>query len=458
MTRFDPITPEWVEKCSEGSLTYTELSEILSGYGLSIDKVVYDPSRQWQNTFYADYEYALYRCLFLSGDYLKGSGTHDLEDFSRLAKSGNQFLIKKQWDALYTIAVPMPMLIYDFQRRMRDIEQEKVFNVWLDIYKRIDYANGMWTSETLDYVFSYAPSFPKPDADENGLFTIYRGMGAWSQTVDSAVSWSSHPGNAIWFANRFGRGTHLAIADVSPEEIVAYFPGFSNENEVLVKPKTVQNIRYADMLPADEETFVKLSVPALLEFQFFGRQAAKFGYKEESTFEHHGVKHILRVLLLSLIYHYSSGEGLSESDKLILIYFSLLHDVGRTNEDKDDNHGAASVEMIQAKGLRIRGLAITAKEYKMAHLIISYHSREDSEGIAAIMSQSGFTQKDKERAIKLYRICKDMDGLDRVRFNGLDYRMLRTEFARRLPLIAGCLVEEDVLTVVQMSLGDGQNG
>lgn len=52
--------------------------------------------------------------------------------------------------------------------------------------------------------------------------------------------------------------------------------------------------------------------------------------------------------------------------------------------------------------------------------------------------------------IHLYHICKDMDALDRVRFNGLDYRMLRTQYARRLPLVAGCLLEEDLLTPLDM--------
>ena len=58
--------------------------------------------------------------------------------------------------------------------------------------------------------------------------------------------------------------------------------------------------------------------------------------------------------------------------------------------------------------------------------------------------------KEKERVIHLYYICKDMDGLDRVRFNGLDYRMLRTAYAKRLPLVAGCLLEEDILAALDM--------
>jgi hypothetical protein len=448
MTRFHSITPEWVLKCSNGSLTYSELADILSGYGLSVDYVVHDPERQFQSTYYADYENALYRSLFLTRDYLEGSGAWDLNEFSKIVKTGNPFLMKREWESLYTISIPMPMLIYDFQKRMRDIEPENVFKVWYGIYKRIDYANGMWTSEILEYVFSHAPETSKPDVGENGLVTIYRGMGAWSQTADTAISWSTHPGNAIWFANRFGRGTHLAIADVALDDIVAYYPSYYNENEVLVRPNTIRNIRFADMFPVEEETFVKLAVPALTEFQFFGQQTWKFGYKEESVFGFHGIKHVLRVLLLSLIYFYGSDTKLTDSDKGILIFFSLLHDVGRTHEDVDDEHGAASAEMIRKKNLRVKGLNLTAKEYRIADLIIRYHSRDDKEGLAAIQAQPGFSRKDKERAKQLYLVCKDMDGLDRVRFNGLDYRMLRTQFALRLPLIPGCLLEENILTAL----------
>ena len=61
----------------------------------------------------------------------------------------------------------------------------------------------------------------------------------------------------------------------------------------------------------------------------------------------------------------------------------------------------------------------------------------------------GFSQRDIARASKLYRIAKDMDGLDRVRFNGLDFRYLRTPYARRLPLVAGGLLEEPLLECIR---------
>lgn len=44
----------------------------------------------------------------------------------------------------------------------------------------------------------------------------------------------------------------------------------------------------------------------------------------------------------------------------------------------------------------------------------------------------------------------NMDGLDRVRFNGLDYRQLRTDYGRRLPLMAGALLKESLIEALDM--------
>lgn len=458
MTRFDPVTPELVSRLSEVRLSYEEVSRYLAELGLSIQHAVHDPGRQILHTYYADFDRGLYCPITFTREFFEGAGRSDLLRLSHMRENGNDTLLSRDWDRYYGLCslfstliadVPVPMLIYDFQKRMDQIDTNRIFDVWFGIYKRINYANGMWKDEVLERVFSLAPETEKPAHGENGLITVYRGMGELSQKPETALSWSSHPASAMYFANHSGRGTHFAIADVVPQDIIAYFPGYWNENEVLVRPGTARNIRYADMLPAEEETFVKLTVPALPEFISFGKQAGRFGYKEEEDIlEFHGLKHILRVLFLSLIYFYGSGDALTEGDKSILIYFSLLHDAGRTDEDEDGSHGAASLIRIKAEGLRVGGLRLTKKEYRIARLIIEYHCRDDEEGIRAIHGQPDFSKKDKERAVMLYRTCKDMDGLDRVRFNGLDYRLLRTAFARRLPLIAGCLLTENICAVV----------
>lgn len=451
MSRFEAIRPEDVDAVSEGMLDYDWVAELLAEYGLSIDKVVFDTGRPIVNTFYADYEQGLYCEIYLQLRNFEEGQRPLFQELARKRKEGNQHLRARDWSGFYTVDVPLPMQAYDFQRRMYDMEPDKVFGIWLNIYKRLDYSNGVWRPETIEYIFSHAPATEKPVPDDNGLITIYRGMGELSQAPEEAISWSTDPGNALWFANHSGRGSHMVAAEVYAEDIVAYYPGFYYENEVLVRPHTVKHIRSADMLPANEETFIRLTAPMLQEFQTLGRQALRFGYPEgdQNIFSVHGVHHILRVLFLSLLYFYNSGDPLTPADKLVLIYFSILHDVARTHENEDETHGDAAVEDIHRKGLRIKGVQLCKKGYRIAELMIRYHCRDDADGIAAIQAMEGLSRREKERAALLYRVCKDMDGLDRVRFNGLDYRMLRTPFAARLPLIAGCLLKEDILEFVR---------
>ena len=225
MTRFEPLTEEFISAQSEDGLTYSELSAVLSSYGLDIRKVVHDPTRQIFNTYYADYDQGKYAAIFLQRQYIQDTGQAELRALTKYGGICPELAVG-EWKSFYLKCVPMAMLIYDFQRRYRNIPREQVFSIWHDIYKRIDYANDMWPPEVLEYVFQYAPPTPLPRPDADGRITIYRGMGTQSLPPERAISWSSHPGNALWFANRSGQGTRIAVAHVKPEQIIAYFPGY----------------------------------------------------------------------------------------------------------------------------------------------------------------------------------------------------------------------------------------
>lgn len=82
------------------------------------------------------------------------------------------------------------------------------------------------------------------------------------------------------------------------------------------------------MIPAAKETVPQILAPTLAEFQYYGKQARLLGYQEEALFQVHGLKHILRVLLLSLIYIHNAGDPLSEADRQILIIsaYSMISD------------------------------------------------------------------------------------------------------------------------------------
>ena len=447
MTRFDPLKPEIVAAQSEDGLTYEELKSALAECGMDIKKVVFDGTRSFQNAFYADFEQGHYCWI----PFQKRGLVNVIRTMDQQFQSSGFGLARRnhEWVTFYLMDVPLPMLIYDFERRYRDIEPEQVFKVWSSIHTRIDFSNGMWRPEVLEYVFSHAPQSELPEPDEDGLITIYRGMGEKSQPAENAISWSTSPVCALWFANRSGRGTRLVSAKVSPEQILAYSPGHRGEQEVILKPGTNLEIQEADMIPSTEAHVPSLLVPITKDFFRYGSIATKLGYPVENLFQWHGIKHILRVLVLTLIYCQHSGEALSEEDRLILIYFSLLHDIGRDSEVEDEIHGDKSVELIRRKNIRIKGIQLTKKGYRIAKLLIRHHCRSDEIGLERIGKTPNFTTQDLARAARLYRIAKDMDGLDRVRFNGLDFRYLRTPYAKRLPLVAGGLLEEHLLECIQ---------
>ena len=114
------------------------------------------------------------------------------------------------------------------------------------------------------------------------------------------------------------------------------------------------------------------------------------------------------------------------------------------------------MDLIRSKNLRIKGIQLSKKGYRIAKLLIRHHCRDDKTGLERVRKVPNFTAKDADRAARLYAIAKDMDGLDRVRFNGLDFRYLRTDYARRLPLVAGGLLEEPLLDCVKaFTAGEG---
>ena len=264
MTRFDPLTPEIVSAQSDDGLTYDELKQTLAEYGMSIDKVVFDGSRAFQNAFYADFEHGHYCWIPFQKAGLKAI----IRTMEQQFHSPSFGMARKnhEWESFYMMDVPLPMQIYDFERRYKDIEPERVFSVWSSIHTHIDYANGMWNPEVLNYVFSHAPKTDLPEIDSDGKITIYRGMGEKSQPAEEAISWSTDPMCALWFANRSARGTRLVSARVDPEQILVYNQGYRAEHEVILKPGTKLTVQEEDMIPSTEAHVPKLLAPVTKDF------------------------------------------------------------------------------------------------------------------------------------------------------------------------------------------------
>lgn len=91
-------------------------------------------------------------------------------------------------------------------------------------------------------------------------------MGEKSQPAEEAISWSTDPVCALWFANRSARGTRLVSARVDPEQIAVYNPGYRAEHEVILKPGIKLIVQEEDMIPSTEAIVPKLLAPVTKDF------------------------------------------------------------------------------------------------------------------------------------------------------------------------------------------------
>jgi HD superfamily phosphodiesterase len=138
---------------------------------------------------------------------------------------------------------------------------------------------------------------------------------------------------------------------------------------------------------------------------------------EDGSADIHGTGHATRVTTHAV--ELATVLGLADWQVEAARLAGLWHDIGREHDGGDYFHGARSAGKIVGLGLH-RGVERPVLE--AALLAVTYHSAEDRRGEEA----SRYT-KNPAAALAVYRVLKDADALDRVRFGrfGLDPNLLR---------------------------------
>lgn len=127
----------------------------------------------------------------------------------------------------------------------------------------------------------------------------------------------------------------------------------------------------------------------------------------------HNIDHLARTFILQeLICEELAKQG-KVIDREALRYGAMAHDVGRTHDGYDEDHGRASAKWIHDN------LAdkMSPQTLDTATYIVHWHSLPDD--AAPLMTLE-------------LQILKDADGLDRVRLGDLDPTRLRTKPAKHL--------------------------
>lgn len=130
----------------------------------------------------------------------------------------------------------------------------------------------------------------------------------------------------------------------------------------------------------------------------------------------HARSHCRRVLFFAL--KLSEKMRLTEREIEILCLSVVFHDSRRQDEGLDKGHGLRAAEYY-GHYCTVNNLDFIPE----VDLICAYHDCDDSEGVFEISN----LLENAEACIKLYRVFKDSDALDRFRLglDGLDIRFLR---------------------------------
>ncbi|MDR0602768.1 MAG: DUF2441 domain-containing protein [Bacteroidales bacterium] len=123
-------------------------------------------------------------------------------------------------------------------------------------------------------------------------------------------------------------------------------------------------------------------------------------FAPDMVYSMHGIAHTTRVLFGTvLLIHYI--QDISEDIKEAIYYAAIIHDLGRTNDDKDFTHGADSAELYCSKIEQF----VSDKSLQTQILnAVKYHSLDDS-----------LCPQEEQNII--WKVLKDADALDRGRLS-----------------------------------------
>jgi len=306
-------------------------------------------------------------------------------------------------------------------------DEEKYRLFWYN-FSRLRLGLEDFKPEFINLIQKYKLPIKLP-IDEQGYIEIFRGHKG-TNSVSMSSSWTQDINTAIYYAHQIHAGGKVFRGKIHQEKVLASIK-YRNEKEVICFPGEVKNI--------EEVKFINISelMPQLKKarvIDYYERYSALlrdiYFYKPCGI---HGLSHTRRVLLLCLILAWM--ENLDKKDWDLLSLAAIYHDIGRTNDNFDPQHGRESFN--KAESLKL--ITPELKEHEMLRFIIENHCISDHH---AALSINEYRVNDPKHLLTLYKIFKDADGLDRIRINDLDVKQLRTSSAPKLLLIARELLEK----------------
>lgn len=444
------VTEKQFNENSDGTVSWNEWLSILKKRNIKNSFWINGESKNkmLNYIFYADFDAGVYAPLYIpvfSRQLIEFQ--IDVDDnftslymqIKSLEKHQNKCIKESDWIGFYTV-VPTTFSLIDFNKRALKIEDDKLLEVFKSVYINIDYNCNNIDKKLLIRLKSLKKS-PK----NNRKITIYRGQGEFSPNLNSVYSWTTSKEIALKFALMRKNPKCLYRAKIFEKDIITRIYD-KDEKEVIALPEDVMEVELIDFDESSKDIAIDVVSKYINKYKnyedvFYVLKESGFPTSNDSE---HSLTHAARVLFYSLMI--SDELRLNESDRKILNYCSIYHDLGRDNNYEDSNHGKKSLEIIDDLGLPDFDMKL--EDFHIANTIIEYHCKSDESGINKLNSLNII--RDKARAINLYKIFKDLDALDRVRFYGCDLNVkyFRFEKIKRKLLVAASLNYYGVDTLI----------
>lgn len=368
----------------------------------------------------------------------KESELRKLFDFLDNYKMGSDFI--------KTIAFQSDKVALDlFIKAIKYIESDELYDLFEHMYTTYDYGFSSISKEDLLYLCSLktiekqALLNKKLNSFDGDYITLYRGEGDKSTGYKEAYSWTSDLSVAYKFAVGYSNDTAKILkSKVSKDKILDYFDS-REEEEFLVLGEDIQNVEYIYLPSLIYDINDDCRSYVLNNLKKYSRMFPfhMFNYNHS---EAHSREHLVRVAFLSLMIIYNLKEKLDysvkESDLKRLVIASLFH-------DSDD--GYINCQNGLKSYMELVDLGVT-EEDDILKILIGYYHKDDMDFYNKI-SEEVLSDTDKDILFLLYRVIKDADTLDRIRFGlgELDVKSLKLDESIKFTLIAKQLLNVDVL-------------
>lgn len=362
----------------------------------------------------------------VNGDYLSINNTPLKQNIDKLVREVRESIEHNDYSFIETTL--NDRMRVEYLKMLVDKDLPNIYELFTDIYPMCDFGCSLFSVQDMEKLFARKTDEQKKRTFSMlehlpPVFTVYRGCGSESAPLENAYSWSLSSAVAVFFATRLTTNNScIYTAKVKKEDIFEYFAD-RNEQECLILPDKLFDIQKTDFYDIG---WMNQKTEIIDAFWGYCGEAEydKAGFETES--EIHGKEHSMRVLLFSLFL--ADLYDLEQEDEWILVDAATYHDIGRRDDSEDSEHGARSAEKY-VQGIMNRNPIVL--------FLMKYHCKPDAEGYAAIDSDEKLSAE-KERVVGLFKIFKDADALDRVRLGKfeLDFTQLRTDEAKKLPLIA----------------------